>query len=74
MLIWLLIQNIVPEAIAIVTISPILKVEFAHSCWLFLVYSVAIRLIWQSAIIIHGLGHTTAIALADKDLSVFNST
>jgi hypothetical protein len=79
MLVWLLIykiliQNIIPEAIAIAIISPSLEVGFVHSCWLVLTCSVAIRLIWQSAIVVHGLGHTIAIAASDRELSAINLT
>jgi len=79
MLVWLLIykiliQNVIPEAIAIATIFPSLEVGFVHSCWLLLTCSVAIRLIWQSAIVVHGLGHTIAIAASDRELSAINLT
>ena len=74
MLVRLFIQNIIPEAIALVAIFSSWEVEFAHNCLLLLIYSVVIRLIWQSAIITHGLGHTIAIALADKELSAINLT
>ena len=73
MLFRLLIQNIIPEAIALLTVSHSL-VGLANRCLLLLIYSVAIRLIWQSAIVVHGLGHTIAIALADKELSAINLT
>ena len=79
MLVWLLIQkiliqNIISEAIAVIIISHSLDGNFAHGCLLWLIYSVSIRLIWQSAIIVHGLGHTIAIALADKELLAINLT
>ena len=35
-------------------------------CWLFLVIVVILRLIWNSAILIHGLGHSLAIATVDR--------
>ena len=73
MLVWLLIQNIIPEAIALIVISQNLD-GIAHSCLLLLTCSVAIKLIWQSAIIVHGLGHTIAIAASDRELSAINLT
>ena len=72
MLLQLSIRNIIPEAIAITTIS--LLDGIPHSCWQLLIYSVIIRLIWQSAIIVHGLGHTIAIAICDGELSAINLT
>ena len=84
MLAWLLIQNIqntiiIPAAMsaidpAIATIAYSLVRGFAHSCLLLFICSVAIRLIWQSAIIVHGLGHTIAIAISDRELSAINLT
>ena len=73
MLVRLLIQ-VIPEAIALHFISPSLEVGFARSCLLWLACSVAIRLVWQSAIIVHGLGHTIALAIADRELSAINLT
>ena len=68
---------IVPEALAllatIVTVtSETQTLIYICLCWL--IYSVIFRLFWNSAIIVHGLGHTIAIALADKQLSVINLT
>ena len=74
MLVWLLIIKTIPEVIAIIITYPSLEVVFTHNFWLLLAYSVAIRLIWQSAIIVHGLGHTIAIAALDKELTVLNLT
>ena len=76
MLIWLsiqkiLIQNILPEAIAIALIYPNLDGN-ARGYLIWLIYAMSIRLLWQSAIIVHGLGHTIAIALADRELSAIN--
>ena len=73
MLVWLLIQNIIPEAIALIVISLSLD-GIAHSCLLWLIYAVLIRLIWQSAMIVHGLGHTIAIVASDRELSAINLT
>ena len=68
--------KIIPEAIAILFISSnnteLISIPF--KCLLLLSYSLSTRLAWQSAIIIHGLGHTATIAIADKDLSIFNPT
>ncbi|MBE9046001.1 hypothetical protein IQ255_16590 [Pleurocapsales cyanobacterium LEGE 10410] len=64
--------NIIPEAIAILIISRSLDGNLAQSCLLLLIYAVAIRLIWQSVIIVHGLGHTIAIAASDRELSAIN--
>ena len=71
------IQNIIPEAIALVTFFRYffsLGEGFASSCLGLLVCSVTIRLIWQSAIVVHGVGHTMAIAACDRELSAINLT
>lgn len=73
-MLWLLIPNVIPEAIATLVIVNNTNGEFTFNCGLLLVYSVLIRLVWNSAIVIHGLGHTMAIALADRQLSVLNLT
>ena len=67
------------EGIAILLILLIIpnKTELVATpfkCLLCLGCSILLRLAWQSAIIIHGWGHTVAIALTDKDLSVLNLT
>ncbi len=69
-------QNTIPEAIALLLISAsgTEPVEISFKCLLFLVYSILIRLIWNSAILIHGLGHSMAIATVDRQLSVLNLT
>ena len=64
---------IIPEAIAVLIVTNITN-GVASNYGLYLIYSVFLRLIWNSAIMIHGLGHTIAIALADGQLSVFNLT
>ena len=67
--------NIIPEAIAILAIFNILVTKsLLHICLLWLICSVTFRFIWNSAIIVHGLGHTIAIALIDRQLSIINST
>ena len=68
-------SSIVPEAIAsIIILNTAQTRELSYTCLLLIVYSLILRFIWNSAIIIHGLGHTIAIALADRELSVINST
>ena len=67
--------NVLPEALALLAVTIAIKTEaLSHICLLWLIYSSLFRLLWNSAIIIHGLGHTIAIALADRQLAVFNST
>ena len=69
-------QNIIPEAIAalLIIFGDIETGNFASRCLLFLIDSILIRLIWNSAIIIHGLGHTVSIAIVDRQLSTFTPT
>ncbi|MDJ0636634.1 MAG: hypothetical protein QNJ34_25875 [Xenococcaceae cyanobacterium MO_188.B29] len=77
MSIWLLIlQNIFPEAIAaLLTVASVTeKSEFSSGFWLFLAYSILLRLVWNSSILIHGLGHTLAIAIVDRRVSALNLT
>ena len=69
------IQDVIPELIATPLIAcNIVNENFYSGCLLFLACSALIRLIWNSAIIVHGLGHTIAISLLDKELSFFNLT
>ena len=61
--------NIIFEGISVL----VCMVVSEESCLLvtirsFLVITVALRLIWNGAILIHGLGHTLAIAAIDKEL------
>jgi len=66
-------SNIIPEAIAlIIALNQARSAELIYICLSIAVYSVVIRFIWNSAIAFHGLGHTIAIALADRDLSAIN--
>lgn len=66
--------NIVPEAIACLAIVSTSETKaLLQICLLWLAYSIIFRFIWNSAIIVHGLGHTTAIAIADRELSAINS-
>ena len=44
--------------------------DILTSWWLFFALVVSLRLIWNSAISIHGLGHSLAIAIIDRHLSV----
>ena len=77
MSIWLLmLQNIIPEAIAalLTVVSVTETLAFPSEFWLFLAYSVLLRLVWNSSILIHGLGHTLAIAIVDKQLSALSIT
>lgn len=68
-------SNIIPEGIAlIIVLNESQSTEFLYICLLIVFYSIILRFIWNSAIIIHGLGHTIAIALADRELSAINLT
>ncbi len=73
--------NIIPEAmlrlklIALLIVFRISQpIVLSDVCLLLSICSVTLRFIWQSAIALHGLGHTVAIALADREPSVFNLT
>lgn len=75
MSVWLLVlKNALPEAIAVlVTLTSSRSVEeLSLKCLLFLVCSVLGRLIWNGSILIHGLGHTVAIATVDQERSALN--
>ena len=67
------ILNIIPEAIAL-SIFLLTGADELSNIYLLLLYSLGLRFIWNSAIIVHGLGHTIAIAYLDKELSFINST
>ena len=70
-----LLLNVVPEAIALfAVISTSGTKALLQICLLWLAYSIIFRFIWNSAIIVHGLGHTIAIAIADRELSALNLT
>ncbi|VEP14270.1 conserved membrane hypothetical protein [Hyella patelloides LEGE 07179] len=74
---WLsILQNVIFEAIAILLIvaSGMETGNMISDCLLFLFYSMLLRLTWNSAIVIHGLGHTFAIAVIDQQLSILNLT
>ena len=46
------------------------NLDIMTNFWLFIVMAIALRLIWNSAILVHGLGHTLAIAAIDRQVSV----
>ncbi len=74
---WLLIvSHFIPEAIATLLIgtNTIETGNFGLGCSLFLTYSFLLRLAWNSAILIHGWGHSMAIAAVERQLSVLNLT
>lgn len=60
--------NILPEAIALSLVFTTNQRELFHIC------SLLLRFIWQSAIIVHGLGHTVVIAISDRELSNYLSS
>lgn len=65
-------SSIIPEAIALLILCTV-QAPISNLA-LLLAYSLLLRFAWNSAVIVHGLGHTMAIACADRKLSVFNST
>ena len=68
-------SNIILEAVALLVILFTTEsIDLLYICLLLSIYSLILRLVWNSAIALHGLGHTVAIALADRDLSAFNLT
>jgi hypothetical protein len=67
--------NIIPEAIALtIVFNTVQTTGLFYICSSLIIYSLILRFIWNSAIIVHGLGHTIAIALADRELSAFSLT
>ncbi|MGD1921922.1 MAG: hypothetical protein ACFCAD_25335 [Pleurocapsa sp.] len=65
--------SVVPEVIAlIIDFNRVRTAELIDIPCLLLLYSFILRFIWQSAIFVHGLGHTIAIAAADRNLSAIN--
>ncbi len=77
MAIWLLIiKATLPEAIALLMMFsfPILSLSWGQIYLIFILYSLLIRLSWQLAILIHGCGHTVAIAIVDRDLAFINKS
>ena len=69
---YIKLENIIPEAIALSVFFATEMRGLTHACFLYLTYSIILRSAWNSAIIVHGLGHSIAIAFADKQLSVLN--
>jgi hypothetical protein len=77
MTIWLIIfKNSLLESIATATIlwmgSDNLNPPLI--CLLFIVYSFLIRVAWNLAILIHGLGHVLLTAIVDRDLTFINTS
>ena len=67
--------NIIPEAIALlIVLSQTHSAGLFYICSLLLFYAVILRFIWNSAIMVHGFGHSVAIAWLDRDLSALNLT
>ena len=67
--------DIVSEVIALlIVLSLAYSTGLFYICSLLLFCSLFLRFIWNSAIIVHGLGHTIAIACLDKNLSAINLT
>ncbi len=70
-----ILPNLIPEAIALFLVANGLETRtLSYICLLWLIYSIILRFVWNSAIIVHGLGHSIAIALADRQLSALNLT
>lgn len=68
----LIIQTTLPELITalIWVLVNASKIGLANNCLLFFEIAFLLRLVWNSAIILHGLGHTIAIAIVDLERSV----
>ena len=72
---YLKLSNIILEAVALsIVLFTTESKDLVYICLLLFIYSITLRFIWNSAIAVHGLGHTMAIAWADRELSVFNLT
>ena len=71
---YLKLSNIIPEAVALLIVLTTAQRELSDIYLSLIIYSLLLRFIWQSAIIVHGLGHTVAIAISDHQLSFFNLT
>lgn len=69
-------KNIIPEftTAMIVAYIGIDKFGVPTTCLLCLLIAILLRLVWNSSILIHGLGHTIAIATIDRQLSALNIT
>ncbi|MDJ0634651.1 MAG: hypothetical protein QNJ34_15795 [Xenococcaceae cyanobacterium MO_188.B29] len=72
----LMLNGILPEVLTTLMIAliGIDNLVFLPSLSIFLLLSILFRLVWNSAIVVHGLGHTIAITIADKRLSALNTT
>ncbi|OWY63320.1 hypothetical protein B7486_53745 [cyanobacterium TDX16] len=76
---WLLIQslywkNIFPEvgAATVVVVISIDNLDLPWAFLLFLSIAMLLRLVWNSAILTHGLGHALAIATLDRQPNALN--
>jgi hypothetical protein len=68
-----IVPDILPEVISTVSAISISKnLELLTFCCLFTAIAILIRLIWNSAILIHGLGHVSAIAIVARRLAAFS--
>lgn len=61
-------SGILLEAIAL-SIVINLKTDLWYICPCWLIYSLILRFTWQSATLVHGFGHSIAIAVSDRELS-----
>lgn len=68
-------KNLIPEIIIVLMMRliQINTLELTSICLLFLFSSFLLRVLWNSAILIHGLGHACSIALFDRDPSFIKS-
>jgi hypothetical protein len=64
-------KNAIPEFIAAFILAwiGVETGDLASNCLLFLVTTVLLRVIWNSAILLHGLGHVFLVAIVDRDPS-----
>ena len=71
-----ILQTVIPEGIAaVLAVSSGIAIGDIGWGWLLLpVYSLLLRGVWNSSLFIHGLGHTLAIALVDRQPSSLNLT
>ena len=68
-------ENIFWECISVLICIFIGKnLDIPTICGLFLLITIALRLVWNSAILIHGLGHVLAIAIVDRQRSTVKIT
>jgi hypothetical protein len=72
MAIWYpILKTVIPEMATFLLMASIGVATFGFptACLLFLVSAALLRLVWNSAILIHGLGHVLVIAAVDKQPS-----